>query len=127
MPRWVFKRCESSATEFDGTTRSLSPLIIRPDDGQGAREEKSQRLDGGAPQMKPSTSGRRIKSCIAIQVPNDTPAIQQRLASGLTICSGSSARAPSELSPGPPSQMPWLRPTPRKLKRGTEKPRSTKV
>ena len=33
--------CDSSPTEFDGTTRSLSPLIIRPDDGHGARNEKS--------------------------------------------------------------------------------------
>ena len=31
----------SSATELDGTTRSLSPLIIRPEDGHGARNEKS--------------------------------------------------------------------------------------
>ena len=64
---------------------------------------------------------------MAIQVPNETPAIQQLLASGLTICSQSSAEAASDSSPGPPSQMPWLRPTPRKLKRSTEKPRSTKV
>jgi hypothetical protein len=41
-------------------------------------------LDGGATQMKPSISGLRINSCIAIHVPNETPAIQQYLASGLT-------------------------------------------
>ena len=33
--------------------------------------------------MKPSASGRRINSCMAIQVPKETPAIQQLLASGL--------------------------------------------
>ena len=33
-------------------------------------------MAGGATQMKPSISGRRISSCMAIQVPNDTPAIQ---------------------------------------------------
>ena len=33
--------------------------------------------------MKPSISGRRIRSCMAIQAPNDTPAIQQEAASAL--------------------------------------------
>ena len=33
--------------------------------------------------MKPSISGRRISSCMPIQVPNETPAIQQVRASGL--------------------------------------------
>ena len=42
---------------------------------------------------------------MAIQVPNETPAIQQYLASGLTICSQSSAEAASASSPGPPSQI----------------------
>jgi hypothetical protein len=77
--------------------------------------------------MKPSISGRRIRSCMAIQVPNETPAIQQYLASGLTLCSQSSAEAASASSPGPPSQKPWLRPTPRKLNLSTEKPRCTNV
>ena len=64
---------------------------------------------------------------MAIQVPNETPAIQQYLASGFTICSQSRAEAASASSPGPPSQKPWERPTPRKLKRSTEKPRCAKV
>src|SRR5216683_2632019 len=33
--------------------------------------------------MKPSISGRRIKSCMPIQAPKEKPAIQQLLASGL--------------------------------------------
>ena len=62
-----------------------------------------------------------------IQAPKETPAIQQARASGLSACAQSSAAAASESSPAPWSKMPWLRPTPRKLKRSTEKPRFTKM
>ena len=65
-------------TSFAGTTASLSPWMIRPDDGQGARNEKSYRFAGGATEMKPSISGRRIRSCMPIQAPNENPATQQR-------------------------------------------------
>src|SRR5579859_3642869 len=101
--------------------------MIRPDDGQGARNEKSYILAGGATEMKPSISGRRIRSCMPIQAPKETPAIQQDLASGVTACTQSSAEAASESSPAPWSNEPWLRPTPRKLKRRAEKPRCTKA
>ncbi len=62
-----------------------------------------------------------------IQAPKETPAIQQARASGLTACAQSSAAAASESSPEPWSNAPWLRPTPRKLKRKTENPRSAKA
>src|SRR5215510_14479856 len=99
--------------------------MIRPEDGQGARNEKSYRLAGGAIEMKPSISGRRIKSCRPIQAPNEKPAIQHERASRLMDCAQSSAEAASESSPVPWSNAPWLRPTPRKLKRRTEKLRCT--
>src|SRR5215468_4592179 len=101
--------------------------MIRPDEGQGARNEKSYRFAGGAIEMKPSISGRRIRSCMPIQAPKEKPAIQQLLASGLIDCAQSSAAAESESSPSPWSNEPWLRPTPRKLKRSTEKFRCTKA
>ena len=62
-----------------------------------------------------------------IQAPKETPAIQQARASGLTDWAQSRAAAASESSPWPWSKAPWLRPTPRKLKRRTEKPRFTKL
>jgi hypothetical protein len=74
----------------------------------------------GAIDMKPEISGRRISSCIEIQAPNEIPAIQQVRASLLWACSQSSAEAASASSPAPLSYRPWLRPTPRKLKRSTE-------
>ena len=54
--------------------------------------------------------------------PNEYPAIHSPLEDGLTICIQSSAAAASLISPMPPSYRPWLRPTPRKLNRITEKP-----
>src|SRR5207248_11654232 len=89
--------------------------------------EKSYRFAGGAIEMKPSISGRRIKSCMPIQAPNENPAIQQLRASGLIDCAQSSAEAASDSSPWPWSNEPWLLPTPRKLKRSTEKFRCTKA
>src|SRR6476659_5251597 len=103
-------------TSLMGATRSCEPCTKRPEEGQGARKEKSKRLAGGATEMKPSISGRRIRSCMPIQAPKETPAIQQDLASGVTDCTQSSAAAASESSPEPWSKEPWLRPTPRKLK-----------
>jgi hypothetical protein len=57
----------SFATELSGTMSSAPPCTIRPEDGQGARNEKSNRLAGGAIDTKPSISGRRISSCMLIQ------------------------------------------------------------
>ena len=56
---------------------------------------------GGAIEMNPSISGRRIKSCIPIHDPNETPAIQHARASGLIDCAQSSADAASDNSPVP--------------------------
>ncbi len=53
-----------------------------PEEGQGARKLKSYMLAGGAIEMKPRTSGRRIKSCMPIQAPKLKPAIQVASASG---------------------------------------------
>ena len=58
-----------------------------------------------------------------IHAPKEMPAIQQILASRLKDCSQSKADAASDNSPAPFSNTPWLRPTPRKLNRNTEKPR----
>jgi hypothetical protein len=88
---------------------------------------KSKRFAGAAIEMKPSTSGRRMRSCMPIHAPNDTPAIQHARASGFTDWAQSRAAAASDSSPAPWSNEPWLRPTPRKLKRSAEKPRFTNV
>jgi hypothetical protein len=84
-------------------------------------------LAGGAIEMKPRASGRRISSCMPIQAPNEKPAIQVVSASGWTCCTQSRALAASDSSPMPLSNTPWLLPTPRKLKRKVAKPRRTKV
>jgi hypothetical protein len=62
-----------------------------------------------------------------IQAPKDTPTSQQMRVSRLNDCSQSSAEAASDSSPAPFSNRPWLRPTPRKLNRSTEKPRSANM
>src|SRR6185312_14619024 len=41
MPFCVLSLSTSFCTELGGATRSLSPWMISPDDGQGARKEKS--------------------------------------------------------------------------------------
>ena len=56
-------------------------------------------MAGGAIEMKPSISGRRIRSCMPIQAPNEKPAIQQLRGVGLSVCSQSSAEAASDNSP----------------------------
>ena len=53
-----------------------------PDEGHGARKLKSYMFAGGAIEMKPLISGRRIKSCMPIQAPKLTPATQVVSASG---------------------------------------------
>ena len=73
--------------------------------------------------MKPTISGRRIRSCIAIQAPNEKPATQQPVLFGLWLCIQSRAEAASCSSPWPWSNTPCERPTPRKLKRSVENPR----
>jgi len=77
--------------------------------------------------MKPRISGRRISNCMPIHAPKENPAIQVVCASGWKLCTQSSAAAASDNSPMPLSNVPWLRPTPRKLKRNVAKPRRTKV
>ncbi len=62
-----------------------------------------------------------------IHEPNDTPAIQHAFASGFTACTQSRAAAASDSSPEPWSKDPWLRPTPRKLKRRAANPRLANV
>src|SRR5579863_5761411 len=100
---------------------------MRPDEGQGARNVKSLRLAGGAIEMKPSISGRRIRSCMPIQAPKENPPTQQLEALGLKDCTQSSAAAASDSSPWPLSNLPCDRPTPRKLKRRVENPRRRKA
>src|SRR5688572_9872366 len=109
-------------TDSSVTTSSRSPCVIRPAAGQGERKEKSYRLAGGETATNPSISGRRISSCSAIQAPKEKPLIQQVMASGFCNCSQSSAVAASVSSPTPSSYLPCDLPTPRKLKRNTEKP-----
>ena len=53
-----------------------------PEAGQGARNVKSYMFAGGAIEMKPRTSGRRISNCMPIQAPKLKPPIQVDSASG---------------------------------------------
>ena len=62
-----------------GATRSSFPLITSPDAGQGAKNEKSYIFAGGATEIKPVISGRRISSCMPIHAPKLKPATQQCL------------------------------------------------
>jgi len=57
------------------------------------------------------------------QAPKSNPATQHWEAAGRIACSQSRAVAASASSPTPESNSPWLRPTPRELKRRTLKPR----
>ena len=72
-------------------------------------------LAGRLAQMKPTISGRRIRSCIAIHAPKENPATQQPVLLGLWPCIQSSAAAASRNSPWPWSNTPCEQPTPRKL------------
>ena len=80
----VIPRCSRSlstnSTVADvGAIRSAAPFMIIPDDGQGARKEKSYMFAGGDTEIKPVISGLRISNCIPIQAPKLNPATQQCL------------------------------------------------
>ena len=70
-----------------GATISSEPLIISPDEGQGAKKLKSYKLAGGDIDINDSISGRLISNCIAIQAPKENPATQQPVESYLTLVS----------------------------------------
>ena len=127
MWRWVRSLSTSFWTASGVTTSSASPWMMIPDEGQGARKLKSYMLAGGAIEMKPRASGRRISNCMPIQAPNEKPAIQVVSASGWIDWTQSSAEAASLSSPMPLSNTLWLLPTPRKLNLKVAKPRRTKV
>ena len=58
--------CANFFTASAGTCSSVSPWTISPEDGQGARKEKSSVPAGGEIETNPSISGRRIINCIEI-------------------------------------------------------------
>ena len=91
----------SSLTFTLGTTLSLSPFMINPDEGQGAKNEKSYVLAGGDTAMKPVTSGLLIKICIPIHAPKENPTTQHALALGTFHCKKSKAEVASANSPTP--------------------------
>src|SRR3546814_12401361 len=70
---------------------TLFRSTMMPDEGQGARNEKSYMFAGGATEMKPRISGRRISNCMPIHAPKEKPAIQVVCASGWKLCTQSSA------------------------------------
>ena len=75
--------------------------MMMPLDGQGARKVKSYMFAGGAIEMKPLISGRRISSCMPIHAPKLKPPTHVVDASGLNCCIQSSALAASDSSPMP--------------------------
>src|SRR3546814_20610061 len=93
---------------------------MRPEDGQGARKSKSNMLAGGATDMKLSIYGRRIRSCMPIQAPQEKSATLQAGALGLAVCSQSSAEVVFDSLPSPRSKLTWQRPTQRKFERRRE-------
>ncbi len=66
-----------------------------PEAGQGARNVKSYMFAGGAIEMKPRISGRRISNCMPINAPKLKPGDPGLRASGWTCCTQSSAEAAS--------------------------------
>src|SRR3546814_15529884 len=97
--RWVLSFSTSVLTAEWVTTSAPVPWMMMPDEGQGARKVKSYMLAGGDTAMQPLISGRRIKSCIPINAPQDTPSTQVVLGYGW-ICShqSSAATAPQSRS-----------------------------
>ena len=73
-------------------------------------------------ETKPVISGRRIKSCMPIQAPKEMPQTQTFDGLGYSVFIQSRMAAASDSSPAPLSKLPWLRPTPRKLKRTVVQP-----
>ena len=66
-----------------GTRRSKVPLIINPEEGQGAKKLKSYELAGGDTDINPLISGLLINSCIPIQEPNEKPITQHAVELGV--------------------------------------------
>src|SRR5690242_9709967 len=95
---------------------------MSPEVGQGAKKAKSYMLAGGAMEMNPVISGLRIRSCMPIQAPNEIPHTHTNDGFGYSVFIQSSTAAASESSPAPESNVPWLRPTPRKLNRTVVQP-----
>ena len=106
--------------------RSKLPLMINPEEGQGAKKLKSCELAGGETETKPLISGLLIKSCIPIQEPKEKPITQQALELGVFACRKSKADAASANSPNPSSNSPSLFPTPLKLNLKQVNPRLKK-
>ena len=79
------KNCWVAGFSF-GAWIGMQLLMRRPEEGQGARKEKSYWFAGGATETKPAISGRRISSCMPIQAPKEKPATQQERAFGLSAC-----------------------------------------
>ena len=72
--RYCNTRCSlnfstSSTVAEGGAILSAAPFIIIPEDGQGARKEKSYMFAGGDTDIKPVISGLRINNCIPIHAP----------------------------------------------------------
>ena len=63
---WVRSLSTSFCTASGGHHLVASPWMMMPEAGQGARKLKSYMLAGGATEMNPRISGRRISSCIPI-------------------------------------------------------------
>ena len=75
-------------------------------------------------EMKPSTSGRRIRSCMPIQAPKEKPAIHTPRESGMQRLDPVERRRGVGKLADAVVEIALARPTPRKLKRRQVKPRS---
>src|SRR3546814_16012414 len=102
MPRCADSLSTSFLTDSGGTMSSWSPCTIRPEAGQGARNEKSNMLAGGATDTKPVIYGRRISSCRPNQAPKEKPANQTYRAFGLEVCRQTNQVAASGSPPAAP-------------------------
>jgi len=111
------------ATASWGTMSSRSPWTIRPEEGQGARKLKSRywRAEHAdeAGDLRPAHQ--KLHADPRAEGKSGDPAGRGVRVIGLQPIQR--GRGIAEL-PSPRSNLPWLRPTPRKLKRKTENPRS---
>ena len=115
MCRCVRSLSTSFWTALGVTTSSASPWMMMPDEGQGARKLKSYMFAGGAIEMKPRISGRRISSCMPIQAPKLTPANPGRLGFRMDLLHPVERRRRIRQLADAVVERPWLLPTPRKV------------
>ena len=76
IPFWALNLLFNSFISSKGTNSSFLPCIIKPEVGQGDKNEKSYTLGWGDTAINLFISGLLISNCIAIREPKENPEIQ---------------------------------------------------